>query len=201
MKNPLIRYLFCSFLLCCICTTAFAQETGTIFGPETKLSSVWGFDLKTDSILEDVGTSAAIYGGVLVNSAITIALTGSFNVGHDVVNFGYLGLLTQYTLNPQKVVHFSGQLLLGTGSAKDYMQEKTSTFDNMGNISGPGFFFVEPGFNVEFNLTEKARLVAGLSYRLVSGLNEDSTLIARSEIKNKDLSGIFFNLGVKVGIY
>lgn len=54
---------------------------------------------------------------------------------------------------------------------------------------------------MEFNLTEKNRLVTGLSYRLVSGLNEDHNLIALSGIKNKDLSGIFFNLGVKVGVY
>ena len=52
---------------------------------------------------------------------------------------------------------------------------------------------------MELNLTEKSQLLAGLSYRLVTGLDEDHELISVSKVTNKDLSGIFFNIGVKFG--
>jgi hypothetical protein len=123
------------------------------------------------------------------------------NISHPEVNFGYMGLLTQYTYQPNKLFHFSGQLLVGGGSTKDYQQPKSSVFDNFGNITGPGFFVIEPGLNAEMNFHTKVRFVAGLSYRLVFGLDSTDPLVSITNVNNSDLSGLNVNAGVKFGVY
>ncbi|MFC1573779.1 hypothetical protein ACFL30_01190 [Candidatus Latescibacterota bacterium] len=122
-------------------------------------------------------------------------------MSHPDVNHGYLGVLAQYTHKPENLIHYSGQLFLGTGSTKDYEREKTSTMDNFGNITGPGFFIIEPGVNAEVNMKSNVRLLVGLSYRIVSGLDKDDDLISTTKVKNSDFSGFHINIGVKVGNY
>jgi len=113
----------------------------------------------------------------------------------------YLGLLCQYTYLPEELIHGSAQVLLASGSTKDYEMEKSSFFDNYGNITGPGFFLIEPAVNAELNLSLKTRLVMGLGYRMVSGLDEDHELISTTKVTNEDLSGLNFNIGVKIALY
>ena len=45
------------------------------------------------------------------------------------------------------------------------------------------------------------RMVVGLSYRIVSGLDEDSELISTTEVKNDDFNGLNFNVGLKIGLH
>lgn len=201
MHTRLLSSMTAALLILGAGSMADAQQTGSIFGGNTETSFVWGLDLRTDSVQGETGTMFAFSAGALLNRSLLIAFTGGLNLSHEVVNFGYLGLLTQYTFNPDRVFHPSVQLILGSGSAKDYEQEKTSLLDNYGNISGPGFFLLEPGANGELNLTDKTRLVFGISYRLVSGMDEDDTLIASSGATNGDLSGLCFNFGFKFGVY
>ena len=73
--------------------------------------------------------------------------------------------------------------------------------DNFGNTSGPGFYIIEPGINAEINLHDTARLMVGLSYRIVSGLDEDDELIQDTHVKSGDFSGFHINIGIKVGTY
>lgn len=101
----------------------------------------------------------------------------------------YLGILTQYTHMPEELIHYSGQLFLGTGSTNDYERKKSRAMDNFGNTTGPLFYFVEPGVNAEVNLHEYVRLVAGVGYRIVTGLDEDDALISKTHVDNSDFSG------------
>ncbi len=199
MKN--LKLLLMVLFVAAFLSNASAQKTKTIFGGDTQLSFAWGMDLKVNSIQDETGTLWEIYGGALVNNSTIIALTGGMNIGHPKVNYGYLGLLGQYTFKPQEIIHFSGQLLLGTGSTKDYEQEKSSTFDNYGNISGPGFLLIEPAINAELNLSVKAKLYLGLGYRIITGLDEDHELISKTKVTNKDLSGLNLLFGVKFALY
>lgn len=178
---------------------AAAQETKTLLGPDTDLSFVWGSGLKVNSIQEETGTLLEIYGGARVGHSTLVAFAAGMNVGHPEVNYGYLGLLGQYAFRPKEAIHASAQLLIGTGTARDYEREKTSLFDNYGNISGPSFFLFEPAVNVELNLTVKTKLVVGLGYRIVMGLDDDHELISTTGVTNEDLSGLNLTLGVQFG--
>lgn len=157
--------------------------------------------MKVNSIQKETGTLFEIYAGALVNNSTIIALAGGMNISHPKVNYGYLGLLGQYTFKPEMLIHFSGQLLLATGSTKDYEQEKSSTFDNYGNISGPSYFLIEPAINAELNLSVKAKLYLGFGFRIVTGLDEDHELISMTKVTNEDLSGLNLLIGVKIALY
>ncbi|MFC1549661.1 hypothetical protein ACFL46_00020 [Candidatus Neomarinimicrobiota bacterium] len=186
-----------------------AQETKTLMGSDTDISFIWGLDLKTASIKGDLGIGYDFYGGALLNNSILLGIAAGLNITHPKLNQGNFALFGQYTYKPENVLHYSGQLLLGTGSVKGYEREKSSAFDNLGNVTGPGFYFIEPGINVEFNLTTKSRLLIGLSYRYVTGLDEitfqqinDATGDYKEfSYDDTDLSTLYFNIGVKVGKY
>ena len=189
--------------------SVYAQETKTLLGSDTDIGFVWGLDLKTSSIKNDIGTSYDLYGGALFNQSTFLGVAFGLNVTHPKLNQGYIVLLAQYTYKPDNLIHYSGQLLLGAGSAKGYEQKKSSTLDNFGNITGPGFYLIEPGVNVEFNLTKKTRLLIGLSYRYVTGLGDltfeqedwESNISKQYTYSDTDLSSLNFNIGVKIGKY
>ena len=178
---------------------AEGQETKTLLGPDTNLSFVWGMDLKVNSIQEEPGTLLEVYGGTRIGRSAMVALAGGMNVGHPTVNYGYLGVVGRYSYKPEEAIHAGGQLLVGMGSAKDYEREKSSLFDNYGNISGPGFFLFEPAVSAEVNLTTGTRLTLSLGYRIVAGLDEDHELTSFTGVTNEDLSGLNFILGVEFG--
>lgn len=195
------RLIIIFFVLILISQPTFSQETKTIFGGDYNISFIWGFDFKINSIQGKPGTLAGIYGGTLINNSTILALTIASNIGHPNVNYSYIGLWSQYTYKPYQLIHFSGQLLLALGTTKDYNKPKTSTMDNFGNTSGPGFYIIEPGVLTEINLSEKFRLGVGVNYRLSLGLDSNNILISKTKVSNEDMSGINFVINLKIGLY
>jgi hypothetical protein len=182
--------------------SASSQEndsTKTLFRSDIKVSELWVPEVKVNSIQGDIGTLIGFYGGALFNRTILLGISGGVNLGHPRVNYGYFGVIGQYIYKPEELIHFSGQLLLAHGSTKDYENPKSGLFDNFWNISGAGFYLVEPGVNIELNLGGKITLVAGVSYRYVSGLREDDENVSITHVTNRELSGINFNIGLKFG--
>jgi hypothetical protein len=178
-----------------------AQEVETLMGSDKETGFLWGFGTKTASIQDDLSTTWGGFASVLFNHKIGVGFKFGANVTHPEVNHSYAGIFARYTHEPLKLVHYSGEIFLGRGSTKDYELKKTSLMDNFGNTSGPGFNIIEPGVNVEVNMHSRFRLVAGVSYRLISGLDEDHELIAKTGVTNDDFSGLNFNLGLKIGLH
>jgi hypothetical protein len=125
-----------------------------------------------------------------------IGLAGGVNFGHPRVNYGYFGMIAQYILTPNKLLHFSGQTIIAYGTTKDYEQEKSSLFDNFWNISGTSYYLIEPGINMEINLKESMRFVTGLSYRFVTSLDENNHYVSITNVTNKEMSGINIKIGL-----
>jgi hypothetical protein len=198
IRNILI--LTVAFLLTGIFAVT-SQETNAIFNEDPETGFIWGFDVKTSSIQGEIGTQYSMFAGTLFHHSVLIGATGALNVSHPTVNYGYLGFMIQYTLKPDRIFHMSGQLTLGSGSTKDYQQEKSNPFDNLGNVTGAKFYFIEPVLNGEINLGIKTRIVLGLGYRFVNGLNPDNENISITHVSDTDLSGITFSAGVKFGLY
>jgi hypothetical protein len=183
-------------------TVATAQQqdsTKTLFKSTVKVSELWVPEVKLNSIQEDIGTLIGFYGGALINRTFLVGIAGGVNLGHPRVNYGYFGGIGQFILKPENLLHFSGQLVLAYGSTKDYENPKSGLLDNFWNISGAHFFMMEPGLNLELNLSKKLTLVTGVSYRYVSGLNENDENVSITHVTNKDLSGLNFNIGLKFG--
>jgi hypothetical protein len=200
MKSNRFRKLFWTMIaFCSMVNVVAAQQDSiqTLFKSNVKASELWVPEVKLNSIQGDIGTLIGFYGGVLLNRTFLIGIDGGVNLGHPRVNYGYFGGIGQVILFPEKVVHGSGQLLIAYGTTKDYENPKTGLLDNFWNISGEQFFMMEPGFNLEMNLSYRVALVAGVSYRFVSGLDSESKYVSNTHVTNKDMSGLNFNIGLK----
>ena len=181
-------------------TGASAQEEESIkslFRQDIIVNELWTPEVKINSIQGDIGTLVGFYGGALINRTFLVGITGGVNLGHPRVNYGYFGGIMQYIFKPAEVVHYSSQLLLAYGTTKDYQDPKKGLLDNFWNISGAPFFIMEPGLNLEVNLGRRVTLVAGISYRYVSGLNDNNENIQITRVTNEDMSGLNFNIGLK----
>lgn len=182
--------------------TTVAQEqdsTQTLIKSALKVSELWTPEVKINSIQGDIGTLIGFYGGALFNRSFLLGISGGANLSHPTVNYGYFGAIGQYIYKPTNLWHFSGQLLLAYGSAKDYEDPKSGLLDNFMNVSGAPFFLMEPGINLELNISRNVMLVAGVSYRWVTGMDENSENVSITHVTNEDLSSINFNIGVKFG--
>jgi hypothetical protein len=181
---------------------AVAQEqdsTKTLIKSDLKVSELWTPEVKINSIQGDIGTLIGFYGGALFNRTFLLGISGGANLSHPTVNYGYFGAIGQYIYKPANLRHLSGQLLLAYGSAKDYEDPKSGLLDNFMNVSGAPFFLMEPGINLELNISRNMMLVAGISYRWVTGMDENSENVSITHVTNEDLSGVNFNIGVKFG--
>ena len=179
---------------------ASAQEqdsTKSLFGSNVNVSEIWTPEVKINSIQGNVGTLVGFYGGAVFNRTFLLGISGGVNLSHPTVNYGYFGAVGQYIYKPANIWHCSGQILLAYGSTKDYEDPKTGLLDNFWNISGASFFLMEPGINIELNLSKRLTLVTGMSYRFVTGLDEHNENIEITHVTNSDLSGINFNIGLK----
>ncbi|NTV84496.1 MAG: hypothetical protein HGA23_09395 [Bacteroidales bacterium] len=175
------------------------DSTESLFRSDVNVTELWTPEIKINSIQGGIGTLAGIYGGALINKTFLVGISGGVNIGHPRVNYGYFGGIAQYIHNPSRLVHWSSQIVLAYGSTKDYENPKSGLLDNFWNISGAHFFIMEPGVNIEVNLSGRTSLVAGMSYRFVTGLDENNENISITHVNNRDMSGLNFNIGLKIG--
>ena len=115
------------------------------------------------------------------------------------LSMGYGGVYFEYVMSPKKAFHLSFPLLIGAGGSR--INTKTLFDANVidpedwtqyEHVESTGFFVLEPGVNIELNMTKFFRLDLGASYRYISGTN-------LHRLSNSDLSDFSFNLGLKFG--
>jgi len=82
----------------------------------------------------------------------------------------------------------------------DYKGDLDSGRDTFGEDY---FFFIEPGVQAEVNLIKNARLFAGASYRITSGLDYTYRNPANQSvnIQSGDINGLGVNLGIRFGLF
>lgn len=114
------------------------------------------------------------------------------------IGFGYGGLVFEYTLFGNKMIHFTIPVLVGAGGASLYkdivIDEENFTWDDFKTYESSAFFVVEPGVNLEVNITKFMRFDLGASYRLVEFTEMDY-------LSNSDLSNLAVNASLKFGLF
>ena len=201
------------------CLLGFAQEEKngfekqTLFGDRAKITG-WYVDLNsTYSQINGENTfMPGLGGGIIVNSNFKIGLIGKTLTYHDTyLKFedifdepvylvgGHGGLFFEATAFDNKVVHLGIPLILGVGGAEYYSKQTYPEMDDDGEIdcnrrkvSTSPYWVVEPGVNVEVNVTNFMRLYAGYSYRWAMGLKLENT-------ESNALNGSNFNFGIRFG--
>lgn len=178
----------------------------SIFGNSSSLGGYGAFSLKASTIQDADILLLGGRGAFVIDHFLEIGMGGygistqpRFNSDSDTFQLGggYGGLYVEPVLGSRLPVHVSFPILLGVGGI-----QKSEYDDSNGEIIEPdiakrrfendAFFIVEPGANLEFNLTKNVRLGAGASYRLIYGLD-------LNDVPNDILDNWAIDFTLKVG--
>ncbi len=133
--------------------------------------------------------------GMVINHNFTLGLMGRGWTNHNGMYYenvtdtagaylegGYGGLLLEYTLYPASIVHVTFPVMIGGGGASyvtadEYDEWEGEDWDEKCSsiLDSDGFFVFEPGVRAEVNVLKFMRLNAGVSYRIVGGLDMVNT--------------------------
>jgi len=138
----------------------------------------------------------AVGAGVIINKKISVGityyrtttkipLTEDPAMGRLQMHWG--GFHLEYTLWPKEKVHLTFPLSIGMGEFK--ISGNTTGIPLSGH---PNFIFAEPGFMIEANIWDYAKLGIGTSYRSVGNVNYGS-------LKATDINGFAALLSLKFG--
>lgn len=118
-------------------------------------------------------------------------ITGASYNGLDTkTNFGFGGALVEYFFRPDSLVTFAPSIMIGGGGIEFYNPETKMDDEDPSDA----FFFIMPEVNIYLNVTEYVRIGAGISYRLVNGINQ-------KDISDRDVSGFAFTLCIMAGFF
>ena len=215
-----MKTIIATFLITLItCAPGYAQtennefETQTIFGSGAKVTG-WFIDFNNtfSQLNGQNGYMPGFAGGIIMNRNFKIGLIGKTIDSHETsLQFddifdepvylvgGHGGLFLEASPIDNKVVHISIPFIIGCGTAeyisKDLYPE-IEDGDEMDycrkQMSTSPYWVVEPGANIEVNVTGFMRLYAGYSYRLMMGLKLANT-------ESNALNGSNFNFGIRFG--
>ena len=182
------------------------KEIKSLLSKENDLNGFGGADIKITDLNSKRSMILGGYGGVLVNRRFLLGIAG-YGIATNpefegqlpqgllpdtvlnqlprklTINGGYAGLLLGGIVFTRELVHLSIPVVFGAGeiqiSDEDFFQNSSDTDYTVENST---FFTIEPGAQLEFNITPTFRIAAGVSYRWIQGLElnnlEDSDLVS-----------------------
>jgi hypothetical protein len=182
---------------------AFSQDPGLEYYKSKEIKTLFdhnkgggGFGALTlgYSVIDDRKAllMGARFGWITGHSlGIGIGATGFINEVHHepltnrdtYLSGGYGGLYIEPILLPGYPVHLSFPVLLGGGGVS-YVSKESGLIRNK-VLDSEAFLLIEPGVDLEFNLTRHFRFVIGASYRLPTTFD-----IGRSAISDYDIGSI-----------
>jgi len=193
-------------------------EPQTLFPGGTRVTG-WFIDF-TNSYSEINGKNSYLpgfAGGMVMNHNFRLGLAGkSLNCYETYLRYdnlfdepvylegGYGGLYLEFSPIEDKVIHLTFPVIIGGGGASYLTKEKypENDFDDddwnwdwdfkRKELSTSPFFVIEPGVNVEVNITRFMKLHSGFSYRWTAGLDLQHT-------SGNAFNGSNLNLGLKFG--
>lgn len=181
------------------------KETKTLLGNGTKVRGFGSLDIRMTEFKDELGTLLGAHGGIILNNHFVIGLGGygltSNFMFEDDENFedyyiygGYGGLILGGIFSPKEVVHIYTPVLIGAGGmeVRDHNLLHNFHIPPFGFAENSAFFVVEPGLEVEINVTRFFKIGVGASYRFIR--ESDLTLVS-----NDDLSGFSGGFSLKFG--
>ena len=149
------------------------EPTKTILGDGTKVRGFGSLDIRMTEMNEDLGLLMGAHGGIILNNHFVIGLggyglTSNFKVENNeeiddlYLYGGYGGLILGAIFSPKEVVHIYTPVLIGAGGMevtdRNYLNNFHRPQPSFGTYSETSaFFVVEPGLEVELNVTRFLR--------------------------------------------
>jgi hypothetical protein len=188
-----------------------SQDIKTLFSKGAKIRGYGALDVKYSEVHKDNSMLVGAHGGIIVNQHFILGL-GAYGLS-SVNRFdgidpneelylygGYGGLIIGYTIAPKEVIHISFPILIAGGgfqvSDKNYFNEigQNDEIRLDHQIERSTALVIEPGVEVEINITKFCRLGLGGSYRMVNGVS-----LAKNDITDSDLSNWSTHASLKFG--
>ncbi len=202
--------------------TTHAQQQ-TLIGGDSKISGYGALDIKGGMLAGENTVFIGGKGALLINNTIAIGLGGYGSVNRNLapysstmtfpqtsssnlyLDMGYGGLILEYINNSDDLLHFNANVLFGAGGAS-HSETKfmSNNWDYLEDFTHPStlFWVVEPSANLELNVTSFMKIGAGVSYRVVTGVDWDNlNTINKPELlpTSKNLSGLTGQITFKFG--
>ena len=190
-----------------------SDEVQTLFGSGAKVTG-WFIDFNNtfSQLNGQSGYMPGFAGGIIMNRNFKIGLIGKTLASHETslqyndifdepvyLVGGHGGLFFEASPIDNKLFHISLPLIIGGGGAEYLSKETYPDIEDEGEpdycqrqMSMSAYWIIEPGANIEMNVTGFMRLYAGYSYRWMMGLNLANT-------ESNALNGSNFNFGVRFG--
>jgi len=226
----LILALFAGSML--INSPAFSQKTEdqpyevqTLFGQSISYGGYGGLSIGFTSLAGHDAITSGGRGVFLIGHSLGVGLAGTgfvadlSNYGSDnywsYMGGGYGGLLIEPILFGLRPIHLAFPVVIGAGAItidgnnSDYSYYSSSYYPYNYPRSIDEFVMLEPGVEVEMNITRFFRLAIGGSYRLTSKVSVSDyewspisatpTLVETPVIENKNLNNFNLNISFKFG--
>jgi len=177
----------------------------------SRLHASGGYGALTNKFTNIRGQSAnlvEVYGGWYINHKFLIGIEGAA-VTNDIrvpdqysvlpgermsYEYGQFGLMTEYTMNSNRIFHLSFQLMSGAGFTTQYVRHNNEYYNDHHDFEHDTnwLFVAEPGLKLEVNVVKWLRFCPGVSYRAAFG--SDALGLTAS-----DISGASANVTLKFG--
>jgi hypothetical protein len=201
MKRLFSLLALCMFAIPMIAIPASAQDQTSV-GEEFHSSGFGGPALKVtrfydkDVVMEGAGGAWYINHALGLGIAgyhMSTSMRGPLGDSSHMLEFGYGGGTIEYVISSESLLHFSVSTLVGAG-AVSYSYKRSNPGERNEWGGGDAFFVVEPGANIEVNLTKFMRADIGASYRWVNGIELDG-------LNNSNVNGPAANVMLKFGAF
>lgn len=188
------------------------KEVKSLLSENNEITGFGALDLKVGNLRGKEALIVGAYGGVIVNrtimlgvaaygisSSVTFDGTIPGSSTGDELNLygGYAGLLLGTMLASKEVVHISIPVVIGVGNLEvsdDNFFSSSQGKDAKYTLESSNFFVVEPGIQLELNVSQTFRLGLGASYRIVTGTD----LV---NVQDSDIAGFAGMLSFKFGVF
>lgn len=188
-------------------TSNQTDEIQTLMG---KNNAVGGYGAISIQYTELENRDAFVFGargGILMGHMMSLGLGGSgfFNdVHYDAVSGkdislagGYGGFFFEPVIMPKFPIHVAFPILIGAGGvAVVSVRDDQNWNDNYKSEASDAFMVIEPGIEVELNITRFFRFCLGGSYRYTSGVDiQDPEFTLPTDILQGFSAGVTFKFG------
>jgi len=191
--------------------SAYSQEMNTLFSSNDKETTFGGYGapiIRASQVNGTFGTAIGGKGGFTINRSITFGGIGmgyvsdyafigdnfAGNQNADLhLGMGAGGIFLEYTIAMEKTVHISIPINIMAGGVIISDEKIHQTNQNVDDdIESSAVFLLEPGINIEFNVTKYFIPTLNIGYRIAMGSSLKS-------LSNQDLSGFHIGLEFKFG--
>lgn len=187
----------------------YNDEVKSLLSKGNDLNAFGAIDLKVGSFVGERALLTGAYGGFIINRRYLFGVAGYglvTNVEFDGMvpndpetkklnlHGGYGGVLIGPTIAHKELVHISIPIVLGVGSFEvvDKNFFSSNLADSEFTIENSIFFVIEPGIQLEFNITKHFRISTGVTYRHISGTE-------LANVKDEDVTGVSGILSFRFG--